>query len=127
MEEEPQNAVVLEPLIDSRNPPVVADNVLLALSKTGAIRVMGFSGTPFIIKEEEIDTEAGKVKRRWIRPTCVVDFSQGAVEYVEAYLLLRLSESPNDLENVLKRSPGLAEKLRSILKDMEGNHRVADS
>lgn len=50
-QEKMERNTFVEPLIDSQTPPVSIDNVLLAESGTGSIRLIGFSGNAFVLKE----------------------------------------------------------------------------
>ena len=113
----------VEPLIDSQTPPVSIDNVLLAESGTGAIRLIGFSGNAFVLKEEKVSTPDGDAVKLWVRPTCVTDLSRAAVRSMEWYLLLRLTEYPQELKEALEQFPGIEKKLRSALEMLEKTSR----
>ena len=117
-EKKERNAFV-EPLIDSQTPPVSIDNVLLAESGTGSIRLIGFSGNAFVLKEEKISTSDGEAVRFWVRPTSVTDLSRAAVRSMEWYLLQRLLDHPQELKEALESFPDIAEKVKAILETLE--------
>lgn len=117
-EKKEQNTFV-EPLIDSQTPPVGIDNVLLAESGTGSIRLIGFSGNAFVLKEEKISTPDGDAVRFWVRPTSVIDLSRVAVRSMEWYLLQHLLDHPKELKEVLESFPDIAGKVKAVLGTLE--------
>lgn len=111
--------VYVEPIIDSQNPPISIDNVMLGDPGTGALRLIGFSGNAFAVKEEEKSTPEGEFLRVWARPVCVLDFSARALKAIEGYLLFYLTEHPEDLKQAVRQFPDLTKKLRACLKTLE--------
>ena len=114
--------VEIQPIIDSNNPPLSVDSVILGQSSTGAIRVACFAGDAFIEREEVRSTEKGDIKKVWIRPISVLDIGTEAIRFMESYLLYRLSENPADMQHVQKILPDAVKKLYDTLKhSVEGD------
>ena len=116
MSEKTVNVIVV-PLIDSQNPPISADSVVLGAATTGAIRLSCFAGDAFILKEDSVVIDDTETKRLWVRPACVVDVSPEAVKFMESYLLFRLISNPNDMQHAIDNFPELLEKLTAALKE----------
>ena len=108
--------VVFETIIDSSNPPIGVDSVILAESSTGNVRVSCFSGNVFVEREEIVSVQDNEnITRKWVRPVSVLDIGYGAVSYIEGYLLHRLSENTDELRRALIKTPNLALKMREAL------------
>ena len=116
MSEKPANVIVV-PLIDSQNPPIAADSVVLGEAATGAIRLSCFAGDAFVLKEDSVVINGTDTKRLWVRPACVVDVSPEAVKFMESYLLFRLISNPNDMQHAMDTFPDLLEKLTAALEE----------
>jgi hypothetical protein len=81
---------------------------------------MGFSGTPYFVREDEVELENGeKEDRAWIRPTCVMEISGSAVDVLMAYLLGRLIDKPEEFERVINGAPEIKSKLIEALPDLQ--------
>jgi len=111
--------VYVEPIIDSQNPPISIDNVMLGDPGTGVLRLIGFSGNAFAVKKEEKSTPEEEFLRVWARPVCVLDLSPRALKVVERYLLSSLAEHPEDLKQTVREFPDLTKKLRACLKTLD--------
>ena len=117
--------VEIQPIIDSNNPPISVDSVILGQSGTGAIRLACFAGDAFIERKEIQKSEDKDVKKLWIRPVCVLDIGNEAIRFLESYLLYRLSENANDMYHVQKSLPEAMKKLYETLKhSMESDNNV---
>lgn len=114
--------MIYEPIIDAQNPPIAVDSVLLAEAITGSLRVSCFSGNAYVERQDEVASQDGnKLTRMWIRPVSVVDIGYTAVNYIEGYLLHRLSQKQSELKRVLSQNPQLALSLKRELDNMEVN------
>ena len=99
MEHEQKVNVEIQPIIDSHNPPVSVDNIILGESGTGVVRLACFSGNTFVEREDIEQRDGLSVKRLWIRTVSVLDIGTDAVAFMEGYLLYRLSENETELRN----------------------------
>ena len=123
-----QISVLFEPIIDSHNPPIGVDSVLLGESSTGSIRVNCFSGNAYVEREEPVRGQSGEeVIRKWIRPVIVLDVGYGAVNYIEGYFLYRLSQNREELKRVLSQNQQLSSILKHELGVIEGDSINADN
>lgn len=113
--EEKKINMLFSPVIDSENPPVGIDSVLIGESGTGAVRLSCFAGDAYVLREEEIQQDGEKVKKLWIRPVCVIDMGNSAVEYLESYLLFRLSSNTKELKIAQEKFP---EFMKQIYKEL---------
>lgn len=110
---------VFEPIIDAKNPPIGVDSVILAESGTGSVRASCFSGNAYVEREDIVPSQdGGMLNRKWIRPVVVVDVGYGAVNYLEGYLLYRLSNNSEELKRVLSQNPQLVAGLKAFLGEM---------
>lgn len=120
--EEKSQSYLIEPLIDSRNPPISVDSLLLGESGK-RYRLSCFAGTPFPEKVEtfDIQSENGPLKltKTWFRPVCVMDVDGGALHVLLIPLINRLAEHPEEQETFLRQFPELKEKLRAALPILE--------
>ena len=77
-----EQKVVFEPIIDSQTPPVGVDNVILGESSTGSVRISGFAGNIFALKNDKVKIDGEEFNRLWIRPVCVIDLSPNAIKQI---------------------------------------------
>ena len=125
MEQEQKANVEIQPIIDSHNPPISVDNVILGESGTGAVRLACFSGNAFVERENIEQRDGLSVKKIWIRPVSVLDIGTDAVSFIEDYLLYRLSENEAELRTVREHLPEVINKLlKSLNKINEGAENV---
>ena len=114
MEQNKNLGIVIEPVIDSQNPPISIDTVLLGENPSGSVRLVGFSGNLFPIKEDTISVNGNSTQRIWVRPVCVADIGLEAVRFLEGYLLQKISSNSNELEFAEKYFPEAIKKLQEI-------------
>lgn len=105
----------LEPIIDSHNPPINVDSLLLGESSDGALRLTCFGGMLFVAKEESYATPEGSSKRVWARPTCVLDLKEGPLDLLSAHLFSRLIKHPETLKYLMQQMPELKLALKEAL------------
>ena len=120
MEQDKNLNVLIAPLIDSQNPPVGVDSVIVGESGTGAVRLTCFAGEAYVVREEEVSQNGEKLKKLWIRPICVIDMGNSAVEFLESYLLFRLSSNIKELKTAQEKFPEFMKKIYEELKESYG-------
>ena len=119
-EEEKKINMLISPVIDSKNPPVGIDSVLIGESGTGAVRLSCFAGDAYVLREDEVQQDGETVKKLWIRPVCVIDIGNSAVEYLESYLLFRLSSNGSELKVINEKYPEFMKKIYEELSHEYG-------
>lgn len=124
MQDEKGLLVEVQPIIDSGNPPIGVDSVILGQSGTGAIRLACFAGDAFIEREEVQSSDGRDIKKLWMRPVCVLDIGSTAVRFIEHYLVYRLSENAEELRNVLDSMPEATEKLYTAMTSLMGDNNA---
>lgn len=112
--------VEVQPIIDSGNPPIGVDSVILGQNGTGAVRLACFAGDAFIEREEVRSSGDKDIKKLWMRLVCVLDIGNSAVRFIEHYLVYRLSENVEELRNALDSMPEATEKLYTAMKSLMG-------
>lgn len=116
--------VEIQPIIDSGNPPIGVDSVILGQSSTGAVRIACFAGDAFIEREEVKNSDGRDVKKLWMRPVSVLDIGGSAVKFMEHYLLYRLSENADELREALENVPEVMTKLYTAMNSLMGDGNV---
>ena len=119
-EEEKKINMLISPVIDSKNPPVGIDSVLIGESGTGAVRLSCFAGDAYVLREDEVQQDGETVKKLWIRPVCVIDIGNSAVEYLESYLLFRSSSNGSELKVINEKYPEFMKKIYEELSHEYG-------
>ena len=119
-EEEKKINMLISPVIDSENPPVGIDSILIGESGTGAVRLSCFAGDAYVLREDEVQQDGETVKKLWIRPVCVIDIGNSAVEYLESYLLFRLSSNGSELKVINEKYPEFMKKIYEELSHEYG-------
>ena len=114
--------VEVQPIIDSQNPPVSVDSVMLGERSAGAIRLVCFADNVYIEREEQRHKDGEETKVLWIRPVSVIDIGANAVKFAEAYLLRRLSEGMSEMQYALENFPEVMDKLYQSLKKVKEEH-----
>ena len=119
-----EQKVVFEPIIDSQTPPVGVDNVILGESSTGSVRISGFAGNIFALKNDKVKIDGEEFNRLWIRPVCVIDLSPNAIKQIDAFLMFRLGDNMDTVKNLLTQYPEAREKIKELITEIENSHET---
>ena len=119
-----EQKVVFEPIIDSQTPPVGVDNVILGESSTGSVRISGFAGNIFALKNDKVKIDGEEFNRLWIRPVCVIDLSPNAIKEIDAFLMFRLGDNMDTVKNLLTQYPEAREKIKELITEIENSHET---
>jgi len=105
-------------IIDSQNPPISIDSVMLSQGPSG-IRICGLSHPLFPVRVEEVvKPDTNRVRLVWVRPSTVMDMNFDSTIQLFRSFVDVFVRNPANVESVCKANPGFAKILRQDLEDV---------